>query len=524
LSQDDYSEVLMSSVIDNMDSGFALHEIIFDEAGNAINSRFLKVNPAYIKLVGVGDPTGKTSQEVHPNLEQGWKDVLGKVARTGVSQSFQQYLGDVGKWWQVYGFKVAENQCACVFHDITELKMAQEKLKVEVGELEERVAGRTSELQEANSKLLDQMLELQEADKALRRSEEMYRLLLANIDLGVTLVDSEHTILFVNEALCRIFGKEKGRFIGSKCYEAYENRDEICSGCPGVEAMETGRTVETETRGIRGDGSIIEIRITRFPVIIGDKGKTDGFIEVIKDISGRKAAEVELHQYEDKLRSLASKLTLSEEHERHRIASGLHDSIIQPLIFLRIKLDSLVNNKSISEQSEGIEGMRRTIADLVKITREFTFDLSYPILYELGLETAIDEWLTEEIQGKYDIKTTFTDDGQSKPLGRDFRSFLFESFRELLVNIIKHAKAANVSVDVSSEDGIIVIVVEDDGVGFDADERLSLISKDSGLGLFSIRERLSYFKGSLEILSSPGNGSKVILRAPLQKGEVDKER
>jgi signal transduction histidine kinase len=397
LSNRDKNEVLMSSVVDSMDSGFALHEIIYDDAGNAVNSRFLKVNPAFIRIVGVGDPTGKTARDVLPNLEQGWIDTLGEIVRTGTSLSFQKYLADVGKWWQAYGFKVGKSQCACVFHDITEFMEGQKKLKVEVGELEGRVAERTSELQQLNSRLLEQ-------------------------------------------------------------------------------------------------------------------------------IDGHEKAEAEILQYEEKLRSLASKLTLSEEHERHRIASGLHDKIIQPLIFLRIKLDSLENHELTSEQSESIKGMRETIADLVKITREFTFDLSYPILYELGLETAIDEWLSEEIGGEYGINTVFRDDGRRKPLGHDLRSFLFESVRELLVNIVKHAKAENVSVDVSSKDGIIEIIVEDDGVGFDTKERLSLVGKGSGFGLFSIRERLSYFKGSLEITSSPGNGSKVIIMAPLNIGEGDEER
>lgn len=393
----DNNELLMSSVIDNMDSGFALHELIYDKDGNAFDYRYVRVNPAYMELAEVPDPTGRTVRQVYPNIEESWIDIYGEITRTGVSKNFQHYHADVGKWWQVYGFKVSEHQFACIFHDITDLKKGQEELEVEVGELEELVAERTSELQQTN-------------------------------------------------------------------------------------------------------------------------------LELVEQIADGKKANEEILQYENKLRSLASKLTLSEEHERHRIASGLHDSIIQPLLFLRIKLDSLENNESAPEQIDSIKGMRETIADLLKITREFTFDLSYPILYELGLETAIDEWLCEEIGAKHGIKTVFNDDDHYKPLDRDLRSFLFESVRELLVNIVKHAKAGNVSVDVSSKDGIIVIKVEDDGVGFDTEERLSLVGKSSGFGLFSIRERLSYFRGSLEIVSSPGNGSKVILTAPLSKGEVDEER
>ena len=99
---------------------------------------------------------------------------------------------------------------------------------------------------------------------------------------------------------------------------------------------------------------------------------------------------------------------------------------------------------------------------------------------------------------------------------------MLELVWKLWVNVQKHAKAGNVRVDVSRKDGIIVILV-DDGIVFDADERLSLISKDSGFGLFSIWERLSYFKGSLEIVASPWTGSKVILKVPLKKGEVYEE-
>jgi len=505
----------MSKVIDKMDSAFALHEMIYDEAGNAIDYRYLKVNPAFMKLAGIADPTGKRIRQVAPDLEQNWIDIYGEITRTGTSRNFQNYTALSDTWWQVYGFKVAENQFACIFHDITDLKAGQEKLKVEVDELEGRVSVRTRELQEANIKLLEKVTELDNADKALRRKEKMYQMLMANIDLGVTLIDSDHNILFVNEAQCRMINKSEDTLLGRKCYEVFERKNEICDSCPGIEAMKTGSTVESEDQGILDDGSIIDLRVKAFPVAIGGDGDSGGFIEVVEDITARKKTEMELRQYENKLRSLASKLTLSEEQERRRIARGLHDSIIQPLIFLGIKLDSL-SNMPYSDQKSSFEGMRTTIDDLVRITREFTFDLSYPILYELGLEAAIDEWLGEEIAGKNDIKATFSDDGTDKALGHDLRSFLFESVRELLVNIIKHAKAENVIVDVFSEDGIIAIVVEDDGVGFDTEERLSLTGKDSGFGLFSIRERLSYFRGSLEIISKPGNGSKVILKAPLK--------
>jgi signal transduction histidine kinase len=78
---------------------------------------------------------------------------------------------------------------------------------------------------------------------------------------------------------------------------------------------------------------------------------------------------------------------------------------------------------------------------IIQDIRTLTFDLSYPILYELGFETAVTEWLDEQIREKHEIQTEFRDDGQPKPLDDDIRALLFRNVRELLMNIVKHANA-----------------------------------------------------------------------------------
>jgi signal transduction histidine kinase len=145
-----------------------------------------------------------------------------------------------------------------------------------------------------------------------------------------------------------------------------------------------------------------------------------------------------------------------------------------------------------------------------------TFELSSPVLTELGLEAAVSNWLTEQIEQKHGIVTVFTDRGQAKPLEEDIRALLFRSVRELLANVVKHSKADRVRLSVSREDDQIVIHLEDNGVGFAPDEVL-IGNEAGGFGLFSIRERLSQMEGSLEIHSSPGQGCQSILRAPLRQ-------
>jgi signal transduction histidine kinase len=145
-----------------------------------------------------------------------------------------------------------------------------------------------------------------------------------------------------------------------------------------------------------------------------------------------------------------------------------------------------------------------------------TFDLGSPTLYELGLEAAIREWLNEEVQQKHGIKTEFEDDSQPKPLDDDVCALLYRAVRELLVNVIKHANARHVKVSVCKEKNNICINVIDDGAGFISGVENLTSNRVGGFGLFSIRERLSYLGGSLEIDSKPSKGTRVTLAAPIK--------
>jgi len=150
--------------------------------------------------------------------------------------------------------------------------------------------------------------------------------------------------------------------------------------------------------------------------------------------------------------------------------------------------------------------------NIMRDTRTLTFELSSPILYELGFETVVTEWLDEQIREKHGIQTEFRDDGQPKPLDNDIRALLFRNVRELLINIIKHAKARKVKVIVSKIDEQICVIIEDDGVGFEP----AKTGSNTGFGIFSIRERLEQLDGHLEIESEPGRGSRFTMTAPLK--------
>jgi PAS domain S-box-containing protein len=143
----------------------------------------------------------------------------------------------------------------------------------------------------------------QETIKALRDSEERYRTLVQNIDLGITLISSDYRVIMTNAAQARLFQKPVGTLVGRECFREFEQRDGVCTHCPGTKAMATGRKAVRETIGVRDDGSRFIVRLQAFPQR-GPDGHIIGFIEVVEDITERKQMEVALQESEKLYRSL----------------------------------------------------------------------------------------------------------------------------------------------------------------------------------------------------------------------------
>ena len=165
---------------------------------------------------------------------------------------------------------------------------------------------------------------------------------------------------------------------------------------------------------------------------------------------------------------------------------------------------------------QALRSICETLDATIESVRELTFDLSSPTLYKFGLEAALEELLQDKLRGEHRIAYRFSDDRNPKPLPPDVLVLLFQSVRELLINVIKHARAREVTLDIQRQIDCIRITVADDGVGFHVDEVLSSPSRGRSVGLFNLRERLDYMGGTLEIESEPGRGSRFVLIAPLK--------
>jgi two-component system CheB/CheR fusion protein len=140
-------------------------------------------------------------------------------------------------------------------------------------------------------------------EKVLRDSEERYRSLVENIDLGILLIDRQHRLVMVNEAGARIVDSTAKEIVGQECFRVFEKREMVCDHCPGEKAMATGHAAEAEWHGVRTDGSAVAVRQRAFPVR-GSDGVPSGFIEVVEDITERKRADETLRHTHDQLQTI----------------------------------------------------------------------------------------------------------------------------------------------------------------------------------------------------------------------------
>ena len=234
------------------------------------------------------------------------------------------------------------------------------------------------------------------------------------------------------------------------------------------------------------------------------------------EIKERERSETKLRVNREKLRALSSQLTLIEERERRRIASDLHDRISQSLALTQIKLGLLGQSKAPCPL-EALAEVENEIASIIQDTRTLTFEISPPILYELGVEAAI-EWVAESMLPEHGIRFSVRHDGTSDGLSDSIRVLVFRSVRELLMNIVKHARANRVEIRLTGSPTCFQVAVQDDGIGFDPFETGPEQPGNDGFGLFSIEERLLTIGGTFDIHSLPGKGTRVTLTAPIRDG------
>ena len=361
-----------------------------------------------------------------------------------------------------------------------------------------------------------------------RRDEERdreVRLLLETAAQGIVSLDSSGRIVTANRALEAMFGWAPGELIGQSIEQllpwslgdVHDPRRIDYFAAPYPHLVGNRDLV-----GRRKDGSTIPIEVSFNHVPGPDGGHAYAFVT---DITERRRAAAalqertgELERRTAQLSQLASDLTLAEQHAREQLAKTLHDGLQQLLLIAALNLDQQMKHDAETGGSpaEHLVQAKSHIEEAITAARSLSFELFPPALQSSGLPAAL-TWLADWTRNKYGIEVQVSAAPLANSARKDVRTLLFESVRELLLNAVKHAHADRVSVDLAvDEDGMLCITVTDQGIGFEpAEVGEPAKGGPAGWGLFSIRERLTLLGGRFDIESSPGQGARFRLIAPL---------
>jgi CheY-like chemotaxis protein len=221
----------------------------------------------------------------------------------------------------------------------------------------------------------------------------------------------------------------------------------------------------------------------------------------------------ELRDSQLRLRDLATELTLTEQRERRRLAGELHDYLAQLLVLIRIKIRQTSSHVKDAIPTALLMEADRAIIDSLNYTRSLVAELAPPALQEFGLLEGF-EWLAEQMQN-HGLTVTVKKNVQDIVLDDDQAVLVFQSTRELLFNVLKHAGTTQAEVSIDTDgDGHLVVTVKDQGCGFDFDEVTGNRDERKRFGLFSVRERTEAMGGRLVVTSALEQGTSVALILP----------
>lgn len=308
--------------------------------------------------------------------------------------------------------------------------------------------------------------------------------------------------------------------------------------CPLAQSLALNRPVTgLETIIERPDGT--RLPVASHPTPLRDaSGAPIGGVDILVDLTEQKRAErdlqnsaVELERRivertgelllsQDRLRALASELTLTEQRERRHLATELHDYLAQLVVASRIRLSQVIPTIQDATASAALTKIDGMLDQALTYTRSLVAELSPHILYQFGLSQSL-VWLGEQMK-QHGLEVAVKTMAPPFSLPDDQAVLLFQSVRELLFNIIKHAKIdrAAITINVDDDRRDLWICVEDEGIGFDVTELGTTKNTRCKFGLLSIRERMELLGGECEVSSVPGSGTVAILKLPLASGSI----
>jgi PAS domain S-box-containing protein len=403
-------------------------------------------------------------------------------------------------------------------------KKAEQAVQEINDQLENRVLQRTAELTATNTFLKQEIADRKRVEDeqkrtqvALKQAEEKYRGIFENAIEGIFQSSPDGKFISANPAMARMFG--------------YESAEELINDRSDIESQhyvnperrkffenlinEEGMVQGFELQAYRKDGTTIwtseNVRAVR-----DENGSLLYYEGIVEDVTQRKQVEAER---EELLRRLVS----AQEDEQRRISRELHDQMGQSLAALLLGLKSLkdsVKDESTTESIQRLQDITNRIADeMHSLIRE----LRPTALDDLGLHTALTNYL-DEWSHRSNVAIDFHSNGfLGERLDGQLESTIYRIVQEAVNNVIKHANAKNISIILERRGRRVLLIVEDDGIGFDAEAMMKMPAKNRRFGLLGMQERVALVDGSLSIESTPGVGTTVLVHIDVPRDDLETE-
>ena len=358
-------------------------------------------------------------------------------------------------------------------------------------------------------------------EQELREQIDLTRTITESLGEGVCILDENGRITFLNKAATDILGWTRADLLGEKLREPVFTHD--ARGRPLTPEQHPLRPVirenavigEAEAVFSAQNGRRIPVSYTAAPV----RNMNDEMSAVVtfRDISERKAVEVELTE-------LRRRLARSHERQRKRLAQELHDGPLQDLYAARYKLQAIQNGTKDKQQLQQLGLVQQLCEQVSSTLRAITNELRPPALVPFGLEAAIRSH-AETFQQLYpDLTITLDLMADEQILPEHVRLTLYRIYQEMMSNVLKHAGATQLLVRFQLEEESLLLQIQDNGRGFELPERWINLVRQGHLGLAGAAERAEEIQGHFLILSTPGAGTIVQVRAPLPESDPYAER
>ena len=349
------------------------------------------------------------------------------------------------------------------------------------------------------------------AEDALRRSEEKFRLLYEQAPLGYQSLDEDGIIREVNQAWLDILGYSRheviGRWFGDFLPPGYFEQFPERFAC----SEDFREVYNLDFEMVRKDGARITVSFSG-RIAVDDQGRFVRTYCMFQDMTARKQAEEEIIRKNDQLRALSARLAEVEEAERQHLARVLHDQVCQGLTALGLTLTLLqaqMPRKAAAALRDRLAAALTLVEQTGETIRDVMVELRPPMLDDYGLLSAL-HWYGVEFFAKTGISVQVQGQEAAPRLAPPVELALFRIVQEAMNNVAQHARASRVELAEAERNGTVRLVIADNGVGFDQ-ERLGQPEGRHRLGLMTMDERAAAAGGRCRIESQPGQGTRVVV-------------